>query len=126
MGDRFRFVANEVEVVAPDAPLPKLPVARAVWKPAPDLRTSTEAWLTAGGPHHTVLSTALTSEHLWDLAEMSGTELALIDADTRRRAASPRSCAGTRRTTDSPRASEASPQAHKEAISREPTSSASS
>ena len=82
MGDRFRLVANEVEVVAPDAPLPKLPVARAVWKPAPDLRTSTEAWLTAGGPHHTVLSTALTSEHLWDFAEMSGTELALIDADT--------------------------------------------
>ena len=81
-GDRFRLVANEVEVVAPDAPLPKLPVARAVWQPAPDLRTSTEAWLTAGGPHHTVLSTALTSEHLWDLAEMSGTELALIDAAT--------------------------------------------
>jgi L-arabinose isomerase len=82
MGERFRFVANEVQVVGPDAPLPKLPVARAVWKPAPDLRTSTEAWLTAGGPHHTVLSTALTSEHLWDLAEMSGTELALIDATT--------------------------------------------
>jgi L-arabinose isomerase len=82
MGERFRFVANEVEVVEPDAPLPRLPVARAVWRPAPDLRTSTEAWLTAGGPHHTVLSTALTSEHLWDLAEMSGTELALIDGDT--------------------------------------------
>jgi L-arabinose isomerase len=82
LGDRFRFVANEVEVVAPDAPLPQLPVARAVWRPAPDLRTSTEAWLTAGGPHHTVLSTALTSEHLWDLAEMSGTELAMIDAGT--------------------------------------------
>ncbi len=60
LGDRFRFVANEVEVVAPIAPLPNLPVARAVWKPAPDLRTSTESWLTAGGPHHTVLSTALT------------------------------------------------------------------
>ena len=48
----------------------------------PDLRTSTEAWLTAGGPHHTVLSTALTAEHLDDLAEMTGTELVLIDADT--------------------------------------------
>src|SRR3954451_4498628 len=82
IGDRFRFIANEVEVVAPDAPLPKLPVARAVWRPSPDLRTSTESWLTAGGPHHTVLSTALTSEHLWDLAEMTGTELALIDNDT--------------------------------------------
>jgi L-arabinose isomerase len=83
MGDRFRFVGNEIDVVGPDAPLPKLPVARAVWRPAPDLRTATEAWLTAGGPHHTVLSTALTSEHLWDFAEMTRTELALIDADTR-------------------------------------------
>jgi L-arabinose isomerase len=83
LGDRFRFVGNEIEVVAPDAPLPKLPVARAVWRPAPDLRTATEAWLTAGGPHHTVLSTALTSEHLADFAEMTRTELALIDSDTR-------------------------------------------
>ncbi len=83
LGDRFRLVGNEVEVVPPDAPLPKLPVARAVWRPAPDLYTSTECWLTAGGPHHTVLSTALTSEHLWDFAEMTGTELALIDGDTR-------------------------------------------
>ena len=53
-----------------------------MWRPDPDLRTSTEAWLTAGGPHHTVLSTALTTEHLDDLAEMTGTELVLIDADT--------------------------------------------
>jgi L-arabinose isomerase len=82
IGDRFRLVGNDVEVVAPDAPLPKLPVARAVWRPAPDLRTSTEAWLTAGGPHHTVLSTALNSEHLWDFADITGTELALIDATT--------------------------------------------
>ncbi|GAA4363206.1 L-arabinose isomerase [Nocardioides caricicola] len=82
LGERFRFVANEVEVVPPDAPLPNLPVARAVWRPAPDLRTSTEGWLMAGGPHHTVLSTALTAEHLEDLAEMTGTELVLIDADT--------------------------------------------
>jgi L-arabinose isomerase len=83
MGDRFRLVGNEIDVVDPDAPLPNLPVARAVWRPAPDLRTATEAWLTAGGPHHTVLSTALTSEHLWDFAEMTRTELALIDSDTR-------------------------------------------
>jgi L-arabinose isomerase len=85
MGERFRLVANEVEVVEPDHPLPNLPVARAVWKPAPDLRTSTEAWLTAGGPHHTVLSTALHAEHLWDFAEMTRTELVMIDADTRPR-----------------------------------------
>jgi L-arabinose isomerase len=82
-GDRFRLVGNEIDVVSPDAPLPNLPVARAVWRPAPDLRTATEAWLIAGGPHHTVLSTALTSEHLWDFAEMTRTELALIDSDTR-------------------------------------------
>jgi L-arabinose isomerase len=85
LGDRFRFVANEVEVVAPDAPLPRLPVARAVWKPAPDLRTSTEAWLTAGGPHHTVLSSALDAAHLWDLAEMTSTEMLLIDRHTETR-----------------------------------------
>ena len=82
LGERFRFVANEVEVVPPDAPLPNLPVARAVWRPAPNLRTSTEGWLMAGGPHHTVLSTALTAEHLEDLAEMTGTELVLVDAAT--------------------------------------------
>jgi L-arabinose isomerase len=85
MGDRFRFVANEVQVVAPDAPLPNLPVARAVWLPAPDLRTSTEAWITAGGPHHTVLTMALTTEHLWDLSEMLRNELVVIDEETRMR-----------------------------------------
>jgi L-arabinose isomerase len=82
MGDRFRLVANEIEVVEPAEPLPRLPVARAVWRPAPDLRTSTEAWLTAGGPHHTVLSSAVGAEELTDLADMLGTELLLIDADT--------------------------------------------
>jgi L-arabinose isomerase len=82
LGDRFRLVANEIDVVPPDQPLPKLPVARAVWRPHPDLATSTECWLTAGGPHHTVLSTALSTEHLWDLSEMTATELALIDGDT--------------------------------------------
>jgi L-arabinose isomerase len=82
LGDRFRLVANEIDVVPPDAPLPALPVARAVWEPRPDLATSAECWLTAGGPHHTVLSLALTSEHLWDLSEMTGTELALVDAST--------------------------------------------
>jgi L-arabinose isomerase len=53
-----------------------------VWRPAPDLRSATEASLTAGGPHHIVLSTAPTSEHLWDFAEMTRTELALIDSGT--------------------------------------------
>ncbi|MEU9044822.1 MULTISPECIES: L-arabinose isomerase [unclassified Kitasatospora] len=82
MGDRFRLVANEIDVVEPAEPLPNLPVARAVWKPRPNLRTSAEAWLTAGAPHHTVLSSAIGAEELTDLAEMVGTELLLIDADT--------------------------------------------
>ncbi|MER5631484.1 L-arabinose isomerase [Streptomyces nitrosporeus] len=82
LGDRFRLVANDIDVVPPVEPLPALPVARAVWRPRPDLRTSTESWLMAGGPHHTVLTTALTSEHLDDLAEMLRTELALIDGTT--------------------------------------------
>ncbi|MFI9318285.1 L-arabinose isomerase [Kitasatospora aureofaciens] len=82
LGDRFRLVANEVDVVAPPAPLPHLPVARAVWEPRPDLHTSTEAWLTAGGPHHTVLSRAVGAEELDDLAEMLGVELLLIDEET--------------------------------------------
>jgi len=82
LGDRFRLVANDVEVVPPDHPLPRLPVARAVWRPAPDLATSAEAWLTAGGPHHTVLSQAVGADELTDLAEMSGTELLYIDANT--------------------------------------------
>ncbi|MGH8823916.1 MAG: L-arabinose isomerase [Jiangellaceae bacterium] len=82
LGDRFRLVANEVDVIPPDEPLPKLPVARAVWKPRPDLRTSAEAWLTAGAPHHTVLSAAIGTEELADFAVMARTELLLIDADT--------------------------------------------
>ncbi|YCK35730.1 L-arabinose isomerase [Actinomadura sp. ATCC 39365] len=82
MGDRFRLVANEIDVVAPPQPLPKLPVARAVWSPRPNLRTSTESWLTAGAPHHTVLSTAVGREELTDLADMLGVELLVIDKDT--------------------------------------------
>jgi L-arabinose isomerase len=82
MGERFRLVANEIEVVAPPEPLPKLPVARAVWKPLPNFATSTEAWLTAGAPHHTVLSSAVGTDELTDLAEMVAAELLVIDAST--------------------------------------------
>ena len=86
VGERFRFVVNTAEVVAANQPLPKLPVARAVWKPQPDLATSAECWLAAGGPHHTVLSTAVSVEELTDFADMVATELVLIDRDTTRRA----------------------------------------
>jgi L-arabinose isomerase len=82
MGDRFRLVANEITIVPPDEPLPRLPVARAVWRPAPSLATSAECWLTAGGPHHTVLSRAVGVEELHDLATMTGTELVVIDPGT--------------------------------------------
>ncbi|WP_367129592.1 L-arabinose isomerase [Saccharothrix sp. HUAS TT1] len=82
LGERFRLVANEVEVVPPDEPLPKLPVARAVWKPAPSLSTSAESWLTAGGPHHTVMTQAVGAEVLRDFATMVNTELVVIDRDT--------------------------------------------
>jgi L-arabinose isomerase len=82
LGDRFRLIANEVDVVAPDAPLPNLPVARAVWRPRPDLATAAEAWLTAGGPHHTALTTALGMDVLIDFAEIAGVELLAIDGST--------------------------------------------
>jgi hypothetical protein len=82
LGDRFRLTANAVDLVTPDAPLPKLPVARAVWKPRPDIATSTEGWLLAGGPHHTVLSTAASIEALTDPAEIARTELIVIDEDS--------------------------------------------
>jgi L-arabinose isomerase len=78
-GSRFRFVLNEVDVVAPDAALPHLPVARAVWRPAPDLATAAEGWLYSGAPHHTVFSQALTTEAFVDLAEIAGCELIVID-----------------------------------------------
>jgi L-arabinose isomerase len=83
VGDRFRLVANVVEVVAPDEELPKLPVARAVWVPAPDLTTAAEAWLLAGGPHHTVFTSAIGVDVLEDFAEIGGMELLVIDERTR-------------------------------------------
>jgi L-arabinose isomerase len=82
MGDRFRLLANEIDLVPPDKPMPRLPVGRAVWKPRPNLATATEAWLTAGGSHHTVLSRAIGPEPLADFAEMGGLEFLLIDAET--------------------------------------------
>jgi L-arabinose isomerase len=82
MRDRFRIVANAVEVVQPTAPLPKLPVGRAVWKPKPDFTTSAAAWLTAGAAHHTVMSTAIGLEAFADFADIARTELLVIDENT--------------------------------------------
>jgi L-arabinose isomerase len=82
MGDRFRTVVNEVEVVPPDEELPKLPVARAVWLPRPDLKTAAAAWILAGGAHHSSFSQALTVAHLEDFAEIAGVELMAIGDTT--------------------------------------------
>jgi len=83
MGGRFRMIVNEVDVVVPEHPLPKLPVARAIWYPRPNFRIATAAWIYSGGAHHTGFSQALTIEHMADFAEIAGIELIRIDADTR-------------------------------------------
>jgi L-arabinose isomerase len=86
MGDHYRIIINEIEVVNPDAPLPNLPVARAVWKPLPSLEVSAESWIYAGGSHHTVMSTAIDIEVIQDFAEIAGVELLEINAKTDARA----------------------------------------
>jgi L-arabinose isomerase len=85
LGDHFRMLVNEVDAVEPEQPLPELPVARALWSPRPDLKTAAAAWIYAGGPHHTVFSQAVTSEHIEDFAEMVGIECLFIDQQTRLR-----------------------------------------
>jgi len=83
LGGRFRLVVNVIDIVAADQPLPRLPVARAIYRPRPDLSTAVEAWLMAGASHHTALTQALDPEPLADFAEVAGIELLLIDEDTR-------------------------------------------
>jgi L-arabinose isomerase len=83
LGNRFRMVVNPVEVVPPDEDLPKLPVARVVWVPKPDLKVGAAAWILAGGAHHSGFSQAVTAAHLEDFAEMAGIEYTLIDEDTK-------------------------------------------
>ena len=83
MGQRFRLVANVVDVVPTDEPLPKLPVARALWLPRPNLKTAAAAWIYAGGAHHTSFSFSLNAEHLQDFADIAGLELLVIDENTK-------------------------------------------
>jgi L-arabinose isomerase len=85
LGDRFRLIVNEVNAVKPLQPLPKLPVARAVWQCLPDFKTACAAWIYAGGAHHTGYSYAVTTEHLEDLAEIAGIDLVTINAETKLR-----------------------------------------
>jgi len=82
LGNRFRMIVNEVDAIAPPEPLPKLPVARAVWRCRPDFKTACAGWIYSGGAHHTVYSYAVTVEHLRDFAEIAGVELVTIGAGT--------------------------------------------
>lgn len=82
LGHRFRLLVNEVDCVKVEKELPKLPVARVLWKPQPSLRESAEAWILAGGAHHTVLSYVVTTDNLLDFAELTGIEAVVIDKDT--------------------------------------------
>ncbi|RYY72145.1 MAG: L-arabinose isomerase [Chitinophagaceae bacterium] len=82
MGNRFRLLVNEVLAVKPDHELPKLPVARVLWKPLPDMQTGCSGWILAGGAHHTCYSQNLSTETLQDFAEMAGIECVVINEQT--------------------------------------------
>ncbi|MBK5108584.1 MAG: L-arabinose isomerase [Anaerolineales bacterium] len=82
LGNRFRMMVNEVDVVETHSPLPKLPVARALWVPKPNLKVAATAWILAGGAHHTGFSQALSSTHMRDFAEIADIEFLLINDDT--------------------------------------------
>jgi L-arabinose isomerase len=84
-GNRFRLLINEVDVVKPEQPMPKLPVAQAVWKCRPNFEDACAAWIYAGGAHHTGFSQAVTTEMLEDFAAMAGLEVVVIDANTKLR-----------------------------------------
>jgi L-arabinose isomerase len=82
MGNRFRMIVHDVDCVKPDADLPKLPVARAVWVPQPDMKTGAAAWIYAGGAHHNAFSQPVTAEYIEDFCDMAGIEFVHIGKDT--------------------------------------------
>jgi L-arabinose isomerase len=82
MGNRFRMVVNEVDVIQPEKPLSKLPVASAVWIPRPNLKVAATGWILAGGAHHTSFSQSVTTQHLEDFAEIADLEFLVIDNNT--------------------------------------------
>ncbi len=82
LGNRFRLIVNEVEAMEVTETFPKLPTARALWKPQPSMEVGLQAWILAGGAHHTVYSQNLTTEYIEDLAEMLDVELMVIDKET--------------------------------------------
>ncbi len=82
LGNRFRLIINTVNCKKTEKPMPKLPVATAFWTPEPNLQTGTEAWILAGGAHHTAFSYDLTAEQMGDWAAAMGIEAVYIDKDT--------------------------------------------
>ncbi|HET6558821.1 MAG TPA: L-arabinose isomerase [Prolixibacteraceae bacterium] len=82
MGNRFRMVVHDVECVAPEAKLEKLPVASALWTPMPNLKEGAAAWIYAGGAHHNAFSQAVTAEYIEDFCEIAGIELVQINKNT--------------------------------------------
>lgn len=82
MGDRLRMIVTDVEAVEAIGDMPKLPVAQVMWKPLPNLKIASEAWIYAGGAHHTVMSYSLNAEHMRDFAEIAGIEFVHIGRDT--------------------------------------------
>ncbi len=82
MGNRFRLIVNDVKCIAPKKPLPMLPVANAIWIPMPNFEVGTEAWILAGGTHHSAMSYDITPEYWQDYAEIAGIEMLHINKDT--------------------------------------------
>ncbi|WP_168119082.1 L-arabinose isomerase [Paenibacillus sp. HB172176] len=82
LGHRFRLIISEVNAVKAEHEMPKLPVARVLWQSEPSLREASEAWIYAGGAHHTVFSYEVTTEQLLDWAELIGIEAVVIDKNT--------------------------------------------
>ncbi|MFS0752761.1 L-arabinose isomerase [Oceanobacillus sp. 1P07AA] len=85
MGGRYRLIINEIKAERPKQQTPYLPVAKVLWKPEPSFSEATEAWIYAGGAHHTVLSFDVTTEQMYDIAEMMNIECIVIDKDTKLR-----------------------------------------
>lgn len=83
LGSRFRLLVNTVDAIKIENPMPKLPVARILWKPQPSLKTSAHAWILAGGAHHTCFSFNVSPEQLRDFAEIMAIECLVIDAHTK-------------------------------------------
>src|SRR5690625_2397571 len=82
LGGRYRLIVNEVKAEQPTEETPNLPVAKVLWKPEPSLSEATESWIYAGGAHHTVFSFGVTTDQLYDFADMAKIECIVIDKDT--------------------------------------------